>query len=56
LPRDPALWRAFGVLALLNTLVPFVLIAWGQREISAGLAAILNAATPTAGPSAFKDN
>jgi drug/metabolite transporter (DMT)-like permease len=46
LPRDPALWRAFGILALLNTLVPFVLIAWGQREISAGLAAILNAATP----------
>jgi drug/metabolite transporter (DMT)-like permease len=46
LPRDPALWRAFGVLALINTLVPFVLIAWGQREISAGLAAILNAATP----------
>lgn len=46
LPRDPALWSGFGLLALLNTLVPFVLIAWGQREISAGLAAILNAATP----------
>lgn len=46
LPRDPALWMGFGMLALLNTIVPFTLIAWGQREISAGLAAILNAATP----------
>ncbi|MBL8831019.1 MAG: DMT family transporter [Rhodospirillales bacterium] len=46
LSRDPALWKGFAVLALLNTVLPFILIAWGQREISAGLAAILNAATP----------
>jgi len=46
LPRDPALWRAFAAMALLNNLIPFGLIFWAQRELPAGLAAIVNATTP----------
>jgi drug/metabolite transporter (DMT)-like permease len=46
LPRDWKSWAGFAGLAVLNTIVPFVLIAWGQQEMSIGLAAILNAATP----------
>ena len=46
MPRDARTWRAFAVLALLNTVIPFVLIAWGQQSMTIGLAAILNAATP----------
>ena len=45
-PRDLRTWGAFAVLALLNTVIPFTLIAWGQQEMTIGLAAILNAATP----------
>ncbi len=37
---------AFLVLALLNNVVPFVLFAWAQIEITGGLASILNATTP----------
>jgi drug/metabolite transporter (DMT)-like permease len=46
MPRDPAIWRRFVVQACLNAVVPFVLIAWAERTIDAGLAAILNSTTP----------
>jgi drug/metabolite transporter (DMT)-like permease len=36
----------FIVLALLNNVIPFNLILWGQTRIAGGLAAILNATTP----------
>lgn len=39
-------WIAFVVMGLLNNVLPFSLIFWGQREIASGLAAILNATTP----------
>ena len=32
-------------MALLNNIIPFTLIAWGQQTISGGLAAILNSNT-----------
>ena len=41
--------KAFAALALLgigNNALPFALIAWGQTHLPAGLASILNAATP----------
>ncbi|HUQ21378.1 MAG TPA: DMT family transporter [Gaiellaceae bacterium] len=42
--------RAFAaplaLLALINTAVPFFLIAWGQQYIDSGLAAIFNASAP----------
>lgn len=39
-------WRQFLVMGLLNNAIPFSLIFWGQTQITGGLAAILNAATP----------
>ena len=46
LPRDPAVWRAFFIMALLNNVVPFSLIVGGQTQIDSGQAAVLNATTP----------
>ena len=45
LPRDLAVWRAFLGMGLLNNVIPFGLIVFGQQTIGAGLAAILNATT-----------
>lgn len=39
-------WRDFVVLGLINNVLPFCLIFWGQTQISVGLASILNATTP----------
>lgn len=49
MPREPAAWRAFLGMGLLNNLVPFCLIVWGQTQIASGLASILNATTPLFG-------
>ncbi|WP_027786100.1 MULTISPECIES: DMT family transporter [Burkholderia] len=46
MPRDRAVWRRFFVQALLNSVVPFTLIAWAERSVEAGLATILNSASP----------
>lgn len=46
MPRDPRLWRAFLLMGLLNNVVPFSLIVFGEMHISSGLASILNATTP----------
>jgi drug/metabolite transporter (DMT)-like permease len=46
LPLPPGALAAFLVLALLNNVIPFVMFAWAQIEISGGLASILNATTP----------
>jgi drug/metabolite transporter (DMT)-like permease len=45
-PRGRAVWLALVGMSLLNNIIPFSLIVWGQTEIGAGLAAILNATTP----------
>ena len=45
LPRDPRVWGAFLVMGLLNNVIPFGLMAWGQLHIESGLTSILNAAT-----------
>ncbi|MBI3452175.1 MAG: DMT family transporter [Rhodospirillales bacterium] len=45
-PRDPAMWANFAALGLLNNVIPFGLIVWGQTHIASGLASILNATTP----------
>jgi drug/metabolite transporter (DMT)-like permease len=39
-------WRPFLVMGAINNVVPFALIFWGLTEVTSGLAAILNAATP----------
>ena len=46
LPTDRKIWAALFLLALINNVIPFSLIVWGQKEISSGLAAILNATVP----------
>lgn len=46
MPRDPRVWLAFFAMGLLNNLIPFCLIVWGQTHIASGLASILNASTP----------
>lgn len=48
LPRDCRVWAAFLGMGLLNNVVPFCLIVWGQTHLASGLAAILNATTPLA--------
>lgn len=45
LPRDPRIWIGFAVMGLLNNILPFSLMAWGQLHIETGLTSILNAAT-----------
>ena len=46
LPRDRGLWLGFLVQACLNSVVPFTLIAWGEKIVDAGLATILNSTSP----------
>jgi drug/metabolite transporter (DMT)-like permease len=46
MPADPRLWGAFFIMGVLNNVIPFSLIFWGQTQIASGLAAILNATTP----------
>lgn len=46
MPRDRHGWFAFFGMGLLNNVLPFVLIVWGQHRIASGSAAILNATTP----------
>lgn len=42
-------WLGFFGMGLLNNLIPFGLIFWGQTQIASGLASILNATTPLFG-------
>lgn len=46
MPRDPVVWRQFMFQAVMNSAVPFTLVAWGEKSVDAGLAAILNSTTP----------
>jgi len=46
LPHEGRYWRRFFVQALLNSVVPFTLIAWAECRVDSGLAAILNSTTP----------
>ena len=46
LPRDLKTWVACGGMAVLNNILPFTAISWGQHYIGSGLAAVINATTP----------
>lgn len=46
LPTEAATWKALLGLAVMNTVVPFSLIFWGQIHITSSLASILNATAP----------
>ncbi len=45
LPKGVRVWGALLAMGMLNNVIPFTLMAWGQLHIETGLAAILNAAT-----------
>ena len=46
LPADRRIWTAFCSMGVLNNVLPFSLIVWGQLHVASGVAAILNATTP----------
>jgi drug/metabolite transporter (DMT)-like permease len=46
MPKEGQIWANFFGMGLLNNLIPFCLIVWGQTHIASSLAAILNATTP----------
>lgn len=48
-PRTPVVWIAFLGMGLLNNVVPYGLIVWGQHTVASSLASILNATTPLFG-------
>lgn len=45
-PEDRSMIGVFLCMGLLNNVIPFCLIVWGQAHIASGLASILNATTP----------
>lgn len=45
-PKSLKIWASFLGMGLLNNVIPFALIVWGQTQIASGLASIINAATP----------
>jgi drug/metabolite transporter (DMT)-like permease len=48
-PKSIKIWLTFIVMGLLNNVIPFSLIVWGQTHIASGLASVLNATTPLFG-------
>jgi drug/metabolite transporter (DMT)-like permease len=46
MPLDLAHWRKFFIQSLLNSAIPFTLIAWGERSLDSGLSVILNSTSP----------
>jgi drug/metabolite transporter (DMT)-like permease len=46
LPRDSRTWISCGVMSIMNNVLPFTAISWGQHHIAGGLASIINATTP----------
>ncbi len=48
-PREPRIWGALLLMGLLNNVLPFSLMAWGQLHIETGLTSILNAGTAVFG-------
>ncbi|MDO9109167.1 MAG: DMT family transporter, partial [Desulfatirhabdiaceae bacterium] len=46
MPFSWKIWGSFFSMGILNNLIPFSLIFWGQTQISSSLASFLNATTP----------
>lgn len=46
MPFGGEIWKAFFGMGILNNLIPFSLIVWGQTQITSGQAGILMAMTP----------
>lgn len=46
MPREKSAWIAFLQMALLNNVIPFTLLVWGQTRVASGAASIILATTP----------
>jgi drug/metabolite transporter (DMT)-like permease len=46
MPTDAATWRRFLFQAGMNSVIPWTMVAWGERTLDAGLATILNSTAP----------
>ncbi|MGY0230902.1 DMT family transporter [Longispora urticae] len=46
LPRDRMLWVHLAVVSVIANVLPFLLFAVGETEVSSGIAGVLNATTP----------
>jgi drug/metabolite transporter (DMT)-like permease len=46
MPVDAATWRRFLFQSCLNSVIPWIMVAWGERTLDAGLATILNSTAP----------
>jgi drug/metabolite transporter (DMT)-like permease len=46
MPPDWATWRRFLFQACMNSVIPWTMVAWGERALDAGLATILNSTAP----------
>ncbi|MBN8992855.1 MAG: EamA family transporter [Rhizobiales bacterium] len=46
MPLDAANWRRFVFQACLNSVIPWVMVAWGAQALDAGVATILNSTAP----------
>ncbi|MEZ5669346.1 MAG: EamA family transporter [Alphaproteobacteria bacterium] len=46
LPRDRRTWGMLLVQAMLNSIVAWTVLAWGQARVDSGLAAVLNSTSP----------
>ena len=46
LPTGVVWWRHFTVVAVVGSVVPFTLLAWGEQHVSSALTSVLNASTP----------
>lgn len=48
-PRDPKVWGFFLIMGVMNNVLPFFFLAWGQLHIESGLTAIFNSFTAVFG-------
>lgn len=46
LPMTRQAWASFVIMGIINNVIPFTLLTWGQMYVASGVASILNATTP----------
>jgi drug/metabolite transporter (DMT)-like permease len=46
MPKERRLWLGLALVGVINMVLPFILITWGEQFIDSGVAAVLNGAMP----------
>ena len=49
MPENPSFWCAIALMAVINSVLPFLLIVWGQSHVASSLTSIYVATTPLFG-------